>query len=66
MFKDHIKNSGDTQSAWAARLCVSKGYMSGLLSGKKIPSLELAVRIERLTAGAVPAASWVKQDGEAA
>jgi len=37
-----------------------------LENGKKKPSLDLAVRIERLTDGAVPASSWVEQSGEAA
>ncbi|WP_420325487.1 hypothetical protein [Mameliella sp.] len=59
MFADFIKNSGDSQAAWARRLEISPGYLCDLLGGKKVPGLVLAVRIHRLTGGAVPAESWV-------
>lgn len=60
MFADFINQSGETQTAWAARLGVSKSYLSDLLGGKRRPSLDLAFRIERATGGAVPAAVWVQ------
>lgn len=66
MFAEHIKASGMSRSEWAARLGVSKSYLSELENGKKRPSLEVAVEIERLTDGAVPAASWVPETKEAA
>lgn len=70
MFAEFIRSSDESQVAWARRLGVSTSHMSGLLSGKKLPSLELAVRIERATGGRVPAASWVpdgpEQQGDAA
>jgi len=59
MFRQHIIASGRSQSAWAVKLGISKGYLSGILSGAKRPGLDLAVRIERLTDGAVPVDSWV-------
>lgn len=66
MFAEHIRNSGVSRGEWAARLGVSKSYLSELEHGKKRPSLEIAVEIERLTEGAVPAASWVPEPKEAA
>lgn len=42
-------------------LGISRPYMSLLVAGKKRPSLELAVRIEQVTGGAVPVVSWVEQ-----
>jgi len=43
----------------AQKLGVSQAYLSQLLSGQRRPSLELAVHIEQMTGGAVPATSWV-------
>ena len=59
MFADHIAKSRETRSAWADRLGISKSFLSDLLNGNRTPSLELAVRIERMTEGAVPAACWI-------
>ncbi|WP_097082584.1 helix-turn-helix transcriptional regulator [Rhodobacter sp. JA431] len=56
---EHLKQAGLPQSAFAEAIGVSRGHMSALISGARLPSLELAVRIERLTGGAVPASSWV-------
>ena len=64
MLRSHIKSSGDTREVWAARLGISRSYLSLLESGTKMPSLTLAVRIERATGGAVPAASWVAERPE--
>lgn len=47
------------QAELAKRVGVSCGYMSELVKGDKTPGLELAVRIEDATGGAVPARSWV-------
>lgn len=63
MFADYIATSGLTQTAWAARIGVSKSYLSHLIRGNRMPSLQTAVRIERETGGAVPAASWVEGSG---
>lgn len=60
---DHLKrylvSSGTRQSALAARLEITRGYMSELVAGQKLPSLVLAFRIERETAGMVPAIAWL-------
>jgi transcriptional regulator with XRE-family HTH domain len=62
MLRSHIKSSGDTRGVWAERLGISRSYLSLLETGAKTPSLDLAVRIERETGGAVPAASWVARN----
>jgi len=61
-FRETILRSGETQAEWARRLDVSRGYLHGIINGTKRPSLSLAIRIERLTNGAVPVESWVEED----
>jgi DNA-binding XRE family transcriptional regulator len=59
MLKQVIEQSGQSRTEWAARLGISRPFLSLLEGGKRQPSLELAVRIERATDGQVPASSWV-------
>ena len=47
------------QADFAARIGVSQGTISRLASGHGVPSLLLAIGIERETGGEVPASSWV-------
>lgn len=49
------------QSDLAKLLGVSQGTISKIECGETMPSLELAVAIERITCGAVEASSWVPQ-----
>ncbi len=56
--RDHVQRLGVSQSAFAARLGVSKGYLSQILSGKRIPSREMIQKIDRETDGQVPPAVW--------
>jgi len=65
MFAEFIKASGKTRSSWAEELGIAKSYLSDLLNGNRQPSLSLAFRIERLTDGAVPAASWITPEAPA-
>ena len=60
--KKYIKASGRTQHSWAQELGIRDTHMSLILNGYETPSLKLAARIERLTMGAVMAATWVKDD----
>ncbi|WP_414973790.1 helix-turn-helix transcriptional regulator [Cereibacter sphaeroides] len=53
-----------TRERFAAALGISRSYLSLLETGKKQPSLEVAVRIERITSGAVPASSWISHSDE--
>jgi len=59
----YITATGQSQAALASDLGISRSHMSGLVSGAKKPSLELAFAIQRATSDAVPASSWVDQDG---
>ncbi len=56
--KSFLKKSGIRQAALADQLGISRGYMSELVSGDKSPGRELAVKIDGVTFGAVPVASW--------
>jgi len=66
MFTNVITSMGIPRRAIADQLGISTAYLSQLESGKKRPSLDLAFRIERLTGGAVPAASWTQAQEDAA
>lgn len=46
------------QAAVAARVGVSPSYISDLLCGRRVPSLDVALRISAATDGAVPLRSW--------
>ncbi len=61
MLTDAILRSGKTRTQFADELGIGRPFLSMLESGRKRPSLELAVRIERLTAGGVPASSWIEE-----
>ncbi len=63
--RETILKSGETQAVWARRLGVSRGYLHGIINGTKRPSLSLAIRIERLTNGAVSVESWVSDEDAA-
>ena len=47
------------QSDFAAVLGITQSMVSRLITGATTPSLDLAVRIERVTDGAVPASAWI-------
>lgn len=50
------------QSEMAAKLGVSQSYLSQVETGARRSNLELALAIERVTEGAIPAASWVQPE----
>lgn len=55
-----------TQAELAEMLGLSQSFVSKMESGAQLPPLDLAVRIERMTNGAVPAASWIDDAAAAA
>lgn len=67
---EHLRGARISQKAFAAMIGVDPSIVSKLLNGSARPGLELAVRIEDATGGAVPARSWVSKaddtNGEAA
>lgn len=62
---EHIKSLGISQSAFAAQIGVSKGYMSQILSGQRSPSRDMIQRIDLATGGRVPPSVWFKTPEEA-
>ena len=56
---DHLCAAELTQSQFAKRVGVDQATISKLCRGVLMPSLPLAVRIERATSGAVSASSWI-------
>ena len=61
----YIKGAGISQREFADRVGVDYSIVSRLARDGMRPSLELAVRIERETKGAVPANSWVPEPAPA-
>lgn len=64
MLIEYLKTSGTSRATFADAAGISMPYLSDLLNGKKVPSLRLAAKIERLTDGAVLATSWVDVEQE--
>ncbi|WP_298494543.1 helix-turn-helix transcriptional regulator [uncultured Maritimibacter sp.] len=60
LLKTYLSENAIPQKGMAVRLGISRGYMSEIVNGDKTPGLELAFAIERETAGAVPASSWIE------
>lgn len=64
LLAQHLDAAGLSQADFAGRVKCSPSFLNELVKGSKKPGLDLAVRIERETRGAVPAQSWVA-DGHA-
>jgi DNA-binding transcriptional regulator YiaG len=62
----YLRDSGTTQDAFAKRGNWRQATVSDWVTGRKTPSIHNAAVIERLTAGAVPLASWVSSSEAAA
>lgn len=56
---DYLKANQILQQDFAKRIGATQGTVSRLAKQSMVPSLALAVAIERETNGAVPASSWV-------
>lgn len=61
----HLISENIRRAEFARRIGTSKGYLSDIANGNRTPSLELALRIERVTSGAVPVAAWAKSENAA-
>jgi transcriptional regulator with XRE-family HTH domain len=53
-----LEEQGQSQVWLAAQLGVARAVLWRWLAGKQTPRVTFAVRIERLTGGAVPVAMW--------
>jgi transcriptional regulator with XRE-family HTH domain len=49
-----------TRDQVATKLSVGRTYLDKLCRGASRPSLELAIEIEKLTRGAIPASEWLQ------
>lgn len=58
---EYLSANSISQVRFAALIGVKQATVSRLARGSFVPSLDLAVRIERETAGQVPASSWVEE-----
>lgn len=47
-----------SRAEWARRFNVTRGYLTLIASGSRVPSLALAIYIEKATDGMVPANEW--------
>ena len=63
---DYISMSGETRAKFAQECGISAPYLSQIISGIKRPSLGVALKIERITNGAVPVSVWAENKGAAA
>jgi transcriptional regulator with XRE-family HTH domain len=57
--KDYLSRAGMKQEAFALRVGVTQATVSKLIARTMTPSLELALKIEDATGGAVSARSWL-------
>ncbi len=48
-----------SKAEWGRRAGITRGYISQLAEGVKTPSLEVALRIEKATAGKVTPHDWI-------
>jgi plasmid maintenance system antidote protein VapI len=62
LLREHMAREGITSRAVAERIGVVPVYLSQILGGHRRPSLDLAIKIEAETGGAVPCRSWRKQE----
>ena len=56
----YLEAASLTQAAFAQQLGVTQGTVSKWKAGEKRPGLDMALKIEAATSGAVPVASWVQ------
>ena len=61
-FKEYLKTSFVLQEKLAADLGISQPMISRLKSGAGLPSLKLAIKIERISGGKVPVTSWIPEE----
>lgn len=56
----HTFLKGRSKQDFAKEVKIVPAYLSQILSGDRIPSFALMVRIENATSGKVPVGAWVK------
>lgn len=56
--RTYLSANSETQKAFAKRVSVSPSHLSEIISGRKRPSLDIALAISRETGGEIPAEAW--------
>ena len=59
---EYLKANAIRQADFARRIGVTQGTVSRLCSGRLVPDMEAAARIQFETNGAVPVAVWVPEE----
>mgnify|MGYP001598132630 CR=1 FL=1 len=62
--KKWMRSVGSSQTGLAVALDISRGSLVNYLRGAATPGLGPAVRLERLSNGAVPVEAWVEKERE--
>ncbi len=58
---EYLKETGQTYRQFASKVPMSPSFLSELLSeGRKSPSVDLALKIQKATGGAVEITDWPK------
>ncbi len=53
-----VRHAGILQIDLARRLKIRQAHLSSVAKGARIPSLDLAIRLQEITGGAVRLSSW--------
>ena len=62
--KEYLDMMGIKYTAFTERAGISRNTLYNLMAGKRRPSLELAVEIEKLTDGKVSPRDWIDENVE--
>ena len=54
----------DLATAFAARVGISRAYLSQIMSGRKVPSLRVAAAISKATGGVISVTYWLSHEEE--
>lgn len=57
----YLEEEGLVQKVFAQKVGVSQTTLTLILRGERMPSLEVAFQIEKVTKGKVKASDWLKQ-----
>ena len=63
-FQKYLSDTGQTIGGFAARVGISRPYMSEIMRGLKTPSLRVAADISAATGGVIPVTYWLERKKE--
>ena len=59
---EYLRTNAIRQADFGPRIGVTQGTVSKLCSGRLLPDMEMAAKIQRETGGAVPVTIWVPDE----